>query len=332
MGAAEGKTKEGRKLIRSYQKKHRTLTVSKDARHMAKLFNLYGGKKGYLDYNEAKIFVRDVLRVCELMDDFNDPNEVIDGIVRELDPFSTNKVYLSELLKPSWGRVQDVLHTVSVKINQLHADPPPRPTTPPVLIPTKPLPKDLKILNAAEVIYESPSVSESELEENCPPSFICPITTEIMTDPVILVETGTTYDRLSISQWLEKHDSDPSTGLKITSKEMIPVLALKNAIEEWKQDLIDRKKERSEKILQKQKKLGTMSQSKTLQESGENEEKPVPLSDSKVPDMQMSGSPSGGYKNVSTESNSSNENEARSSEENNIPPEVSQNEVSQNED
>jgi len=186
-----------------------------------------------------------------LLDDFTDPEEVITGVVRELDPLSTNKVYLSELLKPSWGRVQDVLHTVSVKINQLHTDPPPRPTTRPVIIvPSKP-PKDIKILNAAEVVYESPSVSESELEENCPPSFICPITTEIMHDPVILVETGTTYDRTSISEWLENHDSDPSTGLKITSKEMIPILALKNAIEEWKQNLIDRKKERSEKNLTK---------------------------------------------------------------------------------
>jgi hypothetical protein len=285
---------------------------------MSRLFNLYGGKKGYLDYNEAKTFVRDVLKVCELLDDFADPDQIIVGVVRELDPLSTNKVYLSELLKPSWGRVQDVLHVVSGKMGQLHTDPPPRPNSRPVLIlPTK---QPSKILNAAEVIYES-ELSESEIEENCPPSFICPITTEIMTDPVILVETGTTYDRASISQWLEKHDSDPSTGLKIQSKEMIPVLALKNAIEEWRQDLIDRQKERKEKILQKQQKklaLSPQSQPKSIRDS-EDHEKPIPLSESKNPDQPLSDS-----KPNNESTNSSDENEAQSSEEN--TPEESQSE------
>jgi hypothetical protein len=201
---------------------------------MTRLFHLYGGKKGYLTATEAKHFIRDVLIVCELLDEIDDVESTINGIFIELDSSGTNKLFLSELLKPSWGKVQDILHTVASKMNKLNSSTngfgtPPHPSG------TTSLP------NAK--IYEE-SLSQSDIENNCPPSFICPISTEIMSDPVILVETGTTYDRKSIQQWLEKHDSDPSTGLKVTSKELISVLSLKNAIEEWTENRKTKQKER----------------------------------------------------------------------------------------
>jgi len=247
MGASEGKTKEGRKLIRTYQKKHKSLTQSKDARHMTRLFNLYGGKKGYLDINEAKTFVKDVLIVCELLDELEDTDKVINGIVKELDPNGTNKVYISELLKPSWGKVQDVIHKVAGKMNQLTL--------------SRAAVNNAAIISAAPVVIqpniilpgamiiknEDSSLSLSDLEENCPPSFICPISTELMTDPVMLLETGTTYERKCIQEWLQHHANDPSTGLVLKSKEIVGVLALKNAIEEWTEDMQVKQKERKEK-------------------------------------------------------------------------------------
>jgi len=214
---------------------------------MTRLFNLYGGKKGYLDYKEAKIFVRDVLIVCELLDELEDSDAIIDGIVQELDPHGANKVYLSELLKPSWGKVQDVLHTVSGKMSVLakginsQTD-----TNSNPLIPFPP-PTTTLLPSVKEKKGDDSSLSISEIEENCPPSFICPISTEIMTDPVILVETGTTYDRIYIQEWLQNHDSDPSTGLKLNSKEILPVLALKNAIEEWTDTLKSKQKDKKER-------------------------------------------------------------------------------------
>lgn len=40
--------------------------------------------------------------------------------------------------------------------------------------------------------YPSPQPEEDE-EIDCPPSFICPITQEIMTDPVLVIESGMVY-------------------------------------------------------------------------------------------------------------------------------------------
>jgi len=247
MGASEVKNKEGRKLIKMYQKKHRTLTQSKDDRHMLRLFNLYGGKKGFLDEREAKIFIRDVLFVCELTKEVPDLRATIDAIFTELDSTNSNRVLYQELLKPSWGKVQDLLHTVYGKMNKLqqinasgtessgHLKDEPNHTL--SLFP---------ISHPVKVDSDS-NLSESELEECCPPSFICPISTEIMNDPVILVETGTTYDRKYIEQWLQNNNTDPSTGLQLTSKEVLHVLALKNAIEEWKEDMKKKKEKKDAK-------------------------------------------------------------------------------------
>jgi len=228
---------------------------------MRRLFNLYGGKeKGYLEIKEAKLFVRDVLIVCEILDELEDKEATIDGIVRELDPNGTDRVYYSELLKPSWGKVQNVLHTVAGKMNQLvtkthggYRPPPifPPPPPPPQDLPP-PLPSNIIFPGSAHIQHDS-SLSQSDLEENCPPSFICPISTEIMSVPVMVLETGATYDRVYIQQWFENHDTDPSTGVKVTSKEIVPVLALKNAIEEWKDAMKANQKRKEMKILEKEK-------------------------------------------------------------------------------
>jgi len=249
-GASDVRNKEGRKLIRAYQKKHRSLTQSKDDRHMRRLFNSYGGKKGYLDEREAKLFIKDVLFVCEVTSE-TDLNATIEGIFHELDPLNTNRVAYQELLKPSWGKVQDLLHTVYSKINtlkninsldsSLQDTPISSSTTTAMQTPTTSQPVFFQAIKE-----HSGDLSDSELEDCCPPSFICPISQEMMTDPVILVETKTTYDRPSIEQWLQKHTTDPSTGLEIKSKEILSVLALRNAIEEWTDNMNELQKKKKE--------------------------------------------------------------------------------------
>eukprot|EP01123_Difflugia_compressa_P010127 TRINITY_DN3615_c0_g1_i1.p1 TRINITY_DN3615_c0_g1~~TRINITY_DN3615_c0_g1_i1.p1 ORF type:complete len:255 (-),score=30.37 TRINITY_DN3615_c0_g1_i1:51-752(-) len=64
-------------------------------------------------------------------------------------------------------------------------------------------------------------------------SFTCPITHEIMTDPVLLIESGVTYERSAIEQWLKNHNTDPLTNITLTSKQIVPVISLRNAINEW---------------------------------------------------------------------------------------------------
>ena len=46
---------------------------------------------------------------------------------------------------------------------------------------------------------------------------ICPITAEIMTDPVSTMD-GFTYERAAITEWLRTNDTSPFTGAKLESK------------------------------------------------------------------------------------------------------------------
>uniref|UniRef100_A0A5B7AH79 RING-type E3 ubiquitin transferase n=1 Tax=Davidia involucrata TaxID=16924 RepID=A0A5B7AH79_DAVIN len=66
-----------------------------------------------------------------------------------------------------------------------------------------------------------------------PHEFLCPITLEIMTDPVI-VATGQTYERESIQQWLDSnHRNCPKTGQSLAHLSLAPNFALRNLILQW---------------------------------------------------------------------------------------------------
>lgn len=54
-----------------------------------------------------------------------------------------------------------------------------------------------------------------------PEAFLCPITFELMRDPVIALD-GLTYERVAIEQWLATHDTSPLTGAVLASKMLIP--------------------------------------------------------------------------------------------------------------
>eukprot|EP00964_Phaeocystis_antarctica_P077093 scaffold47766_cov71-Phaeocystis_antarctica.AAC.1 len=78
-----------------------------------------------------------------------------------------------------------------------------------------------------------PSPEASEAAE-VPDDYICPITTEIMTDPVSTLD-GFTYERTAILEWLRTKDTSPTTGAKLESKTIIPnrmALCLLNAFNE----------------------------------------------------------------------------------------------------
>lgn len=59
--------------------------------------------------------------------------------------------------------------------------------------------------------------------------FVCPITRELMRDPVIAAD-GHTYDREGIEQWLLQHQTSPKTGLQMDSKNLIPNITLRKLI------------------------------------------------------------------------------------------------------
>ncbi|KAI8528335.1 hypothetical protein RHMOL_Rhmol12G0141700 [Rhododendron molle] len=67
---------------------------------------------------------------------------------------------------------------------------------------------------------------------NCE-DFKCPISLEIMSDPVT-IQTGHTYDRSSILKWFQsRNPTCPKTGEKLKNKDMVPNLALKQLISQY---------------------------------------------------------------------------------------------------
>lgn len=66
-----------------------------------------------------------------------------------------------------------------------------------------------------------------------PEDFRCPISLELMSDPVILA-TGQTYDRASIQRWLDAgHRTCPKTKQVLYDIKLIPNYALRSLIYQW---------------------------------------------------------------------------------------------------
>ena len=67
-----------------------------------------------------------------------------------------------------------------------------------------------------------------------PQEFMCPITQEVMSDPVSTVD-GQTYERSAIARWLARKKTSPLTGMALETTALIPNHALRKLIEEsWR--------------------------------------------------------------------------------------------------
>jgi hypothetical protein len=76
-------------------------------------------------------------------------------------------------------------------------------------------------------------MSSSAADEKAPPpSFICPLTLETMSDPVTAAD-GHSYERQAIAEWLKKSNLSPLTGQALAHKQLIASHALRNAIQEY---------------------------------------------------------------------------------------------------
>ncbi|XP_043701306.1 U-box domain-containing protein 44-like isoform X2 [Telopea speciosissima] len=113
-----------------------------------------------------------------------------------------------------------------------------------------------RILMSLEKTFDSWSVEpksaarslDFEIEEDTHitpfKNFICPLTKEVMKDPVVL-ESSQTYERSAIEYWFERCIEDgrdptcPVTGQVLKSLEQKPNISLAGAIEEWLNRNID---------------------------------------------------------------------------------------------
>ncbi|CAK9181026.1 unnamed protein product [Ilex paraguariensis] len=71
-------------------------------------------------------------------------------------------------------------------------------------------------------------------EVEVPPFFLCPISLDIMKDPVT-VSTGITYDRESIEKWIfsEKNSACPVTKQVISDSDLTPNITIRRLIQSW---------------------------------------------------------------------------------------------------
>jgi hypothetical protein len=66
-----------------------------------------------------------------------------------------------------------------------------------------------------------------------PDGFECPITQELMADPVFAAD-GQSYERAAIERWLAEHNTSPATGAALGNRNVTPNIALRKAIAEWR--------------------------------------------------------------------------------------------------
>ena len=65
-----------------------------------------------------------------------------------------------------------------------------------------------------------------------PSQFLCPITQNIMEDPVTTAD-GHAYERTAIARWLSSGNTSPASGARLPHKELAPALALRQLIHEF---------------------------------------------------------------------------------------------------
>lgn len=79
--------------------------------------------------------------------------------------------------------------------------------------------------------------SDASLDD-VPQSFLCPISYKLMLDPVIMLQSGQSYDRESIESWLKRggRKNDPVTGMELKTTAYCTNWALRDVIRQWATD------------------------------------------------------------------------------------------------
>ena len=93
------------------------------------------------------------------------------------------------------------------------------------------------VKNATEftVLHAGKSLQDilNEKKNQMPPQFLCGITGNIMTDPVIVTKSNNTYERNEIMQVIQTTGKEPKTGEDITEADLVANVGLQAAIEDF---------------------------------------------------------------------------------------------------
>lgn len=82
----------------------------------------------------------------------------------------------------------------------------------------------------------SPSAPSSEYDqdEDVPKEYLCPLTLEVMMNPVVC-EDGHSYERRALEAWLQNHNTSPMSNARLSTTMVVPNHALRNSIETFRQ-------------------------------------------------------------------------------------------------
>ncbi|KAJ0986370.1 hypothetical protein J5N97_004726 [Dioscorea zingiberensis] len=88
-------------------------------------------------------------------------------------------------------------------------------------------------LDKRRLLFRRSESQSGEFTVVIPKDLCCPISLELMRDPVI-ISTGQTYDRASITQWMDEgHSTCPNSGQALVHTALIPNRALRSLISQW---------------------------------------------------------------------------------------------------
>jgi hypothetical protein len=86
-------------------------------------------------------------------------------------------------------------------------------------------------------VREPLTVAGGEAAVLPPSSLCCPITHEVMEDPVV-AHDGQSYEYTAILEWLRTHQTSPVTNVELRSKTLLRNFALRSAITEWRERVV----------------------------------------------------------------------------------------------
>ena len=101
--------------------------------------------------------------------------------------------------------------------------------------------KDAAAQQDLKIAIELSKVAMATMQASkCPIDFLCPISREIMEEPVILVQSAQTYERQQIQIALAIRPSvDPKTNARFEGEpQLIPNIQLRGVIEQWRRQFV----------------------------------------------------------------------------------------------
>ena len=80
----------------------------------------------------------------------------------------------------------------------------------------------------------SSAVSIRDLDFAIPADYICPISSDLMENPISTID-GFTYERRNIERWLQSHETSPCTNFILESMELTPNHRVKQSVDLWRE-------------------------------------------------------------------------------------------------